>query len=60
MGYLYLSLPTPYEHLQEPEPTTERIVPVKSWNKSRKMQVPAQSRGLEHGWAGSTTRNLTV
>jgi hypothetical protein len=27
---------------------------VKSWNKSRKMQAPVPSRGLEPGWASST------
>jgi hypothetical protein len=32
---------------------------VRSWNKSRKMQAPVPSRGLELEWAGSTTRNLT-
>jgi hypothetical protein len=32
---------------------------VKSWNKSRKMRPPVSSRGLEPGWAVSTTRNLT-
>ena len=41
MGYLYLSLPTPYEHLQEPEPTTERIVPVK-WNNPGQYDHPSQ------------------
>jgi len=41
-------------------PTTEKIAPIKSWNKPKKIiwaLVP--SRGLEPWWAGSTTRNLT-
>jgi hypothetical protein len=33
---------------------------VKSWNKSRKIRTPVSSRGLESGWADSTTRNPTV
>ena len=31
----------------------------KFWNKSRKVRAPVPSRGLEPGWIGSTTRDLT-
>ena len=31
----------------------------KSWNKSRKVRALVPSRGLEPGWVGSTTRDLT-
>lgn len=40
-------------------PTTERVMPVKSWNKFRKMWTPVLTRGLEPGWAGSTAKTLT-
>ena len=39
--------------------TTEKHNTVKSYIKSRKMRAPVQSRGLEPGWIGFTTMNLT-